>query len=87
MTGGLKGISYIEPGAAYFDLRRLRRVSGFWPLWALGVGAAIWGHFSGWNVGYGAGGFGGMVIAGAAVAVMYGGLAFCIAEMSAAMRP
>ena len=32
------------------------------PLWALGVGAVISGHYSGWNLGL-AGGFGGMLVA------------------------
>ncbi len=56
-----------------------------WSLWALGVGAVISGHFSGWNFGFGTGGWGGMLVAAAIIAVMYIGLVFSIAEMSPAL--
>ncbi len=54
-------------------------------LWALGVGAVISGHYSGWNFGIGAGGFGGMLIAALVIMVMYFGLIFSLAEMSPAL--
>ena len=85
MTAGQQGVSYISSGADYFAKRRLQRSAGVWSLWALGAGAVIWGHYSGWNVGYGSGGWGGLLIAGMLVAVMYLGLVFCIAEMSTAL--
>jgi ethanolamine permease len=56
-----------------------------WSLWALGVGAVISGEYYGWNFGLGTGGFGGLVIAGVLMAVMYYGLVYSIAEMSPAL--
>ena len=47
----------------YFEKRGLQRYAGVWSLWALGVGAVISGHYSGWNFGLSAG-FGGMLING-----------------------
>ena len=63
----------------------LQRYAGIWSLWALGVGAVISGHFSGWNFGFATGGWGGMLVAGIIIAIMYLGLVFCIAEMSPAL--
>jgi ethanolamine permease len=63
----------------------LRRYAGVASLWALGVGAVISGHYSGWNLGLTAGGWGGYALASLVIAVMYLGLVFCIAEMSAAL--
>jgi len=45
------GIRYEQVTAEYFAQRRLRRYAGVLSLWALGVGAVISGHFSGWNFG------------------------------------
>jgi ethanolamine permease len=53
-------------------------------LWALGVGAVISGHYSGWNFGL-ANGFGAMFIALVIIATMYWGLIFSLAEMSPAL--
>ena len=55
-----------------------------WSLWALGVGAVISGHYSGWNFGLQYG-FGAMLIALFVIAAMYWGLIFSIAEMSPAL--
>lgn len=63
----------------------LKRHAGVWSLWALGVGAVISGHFSGWNLGLAAGGWGGMFLATILVAVMYFGLTQSVAEMSPAV--
>ena len=63
----------------------LKRHAGVWSLWALGVGAVISGHFSGWNLGLAAGGWGGMFIATIIVAIMYFGLTQSVAEMSPAV--
>jgi len=52
---------------------------------ALGVGAVISGDFFGWNFGLGVGGFGGLEIATVAIAVMYIGMCYSIAEMSPAL--
>ena len=79
------GVSYTKADAGYFEKRHLQRYAGIWSLWALGVGAVISGHFSGWNFGFGTGGWGGMLVAGIIIAIMYLGLVFCIAEMSPAL--
>ena len=50
---------------------RLPRYAGVWSLWALGVGAVISGHFSGWNFGFGTGGWGGLLVAGIIIGIMY----------------
>ena len=49
--------SYDTVSADYFARRGLRRYAGVASLWALGVGAVISGHYSGWNLGL-ANGFG-----------------------------
>jgi ethanolamine permease len=79
------GVSYRPAGADYFEKRSFRRYAGIWSLWALGVGAVISGHFSGWNFGFGTGGWGGLFVAGIIIAIMYVGLVYCIAEMSPAL--
>lgn len=85
MTKGAGGVTYEAVGPAYFAARGLRRHAGVLALWALGVGAVISGHFSGWNLGLAAGGWGGLFVATMVITVMYLGLAFSIAEMSAAL--
>lgn len=79
------GIKYKKMDKSYFESRELKRHAGVWSLWALGVGAVISGHFSGWNLGLTAGGWGGMFIATSIVAVMYIGLTQSVAEMSPAL--
>ncbi len=78
-------VSYTQVEVVYFEKRTLKRHAGVWSLWALGVGAVISGHYSGWNIGLAAGGWGGMAIAGMVIAVMYMGLTYSIAEMAAAL--
>lgn len=77
--------TYVDVAPGYFEKRGLRRYAGVWSLWALGVGAVISGHFSGWNLGLAVGGWGGMLVAAAIMAVMFLALSFCIAEMSTAL--
>ncbi len=84
-TTGSGGVKYAKQDSAYFEKRGLQRYAGVWSLWALGVGAVISGHFSGWNFGFATGGWGGMLVAGIIIAIMYLGLVFCIAEMSPAL--
>jgi ethanolamine permease len=79
------GVHYHIPGKDYFDKRELRRHAGVFSLWALGVGAVISGDFSGWNLGFAVGGWGGMFIATIAITIMYLGLTYSIAEMSPAL--
>lgn len=78
-------VTYREVGEEYFEKRGLRRHAGVWSLWALGVGAVISGDYYGWNFGLSTGGFGGLLIATAIIAVMYYGLCYSIAEMSPAL--
>jgi ethanolamine permease len=78
------GVSYKQVGADYFAKRGLRRYAKVWSLWALGVGAVISGHYSGWNFGL-TNGFGSMLVAALIIAVMYWGLIFSLAEMSPAL--
>jgi ethanolamine permease len=78
------GIRYEQVSAEYFAQRRLRRYAGVLSLWALGVGAVISGHFSGWNFGL-AFGWGSMFVATIIITVMYLGLTYSLAEMSPAL--
>jgi ethanolamine permease len=78
------GVSYKPVGADYFEKRGLKRYAKVWSLWALGVGAVISGHYSGWNFGL-ANGFGSMLVALFIIAAMYWGLIFSLAEMSPAL--
>lgn len=78
------GVSYKQVGADYFANRGLRRYAKVWSLWALGVGAVISGHYSGWNFGL-ANGWGSMLVALFIIAAMYWGLIFSLAEMSPAL--
>ena len=79
------GVTYQNAGKDYFEKRSLKRHARVWSLWALGVGAVISGHFSGWNFGIGVGGWGGLFIAAIIIAIMYVGLIFSLAEMSPAL--
>jgi ethanolamine permease len=78
-------VTYQSADKDYFVKRGLKRHARVWSLWALGVGAVISGHFSGWNFGIGVGGWGGLFIAAIVIAVMYLGLIFSLAEMSPAL--
>jgi ethanolamine permease len=84
-TQKIGSVAYKRRDASYFARRGLNRYAGVWSLWALGVGAVISGHFSGWNLGFATGGWGGMLVAAIIIAVMYLGLVFSIAEMSPAL--
>lgn len=85
MTDTPAGVKYATRDKSYFEKRGLQRYAGVWSLWALGVGAVISGHFSGWNFGFATGGWGGMLVAGIIIAIMYLGLVMSIAEMSPAL--
>jgi ethanolamine permease len=80
-----EGVQYETVGHEYFERRTLRRYAGVGSLWALGVGAVISGHFSGWNLGIAPGGFGGLLIAGILIGLMFVCLCYCLAEMSPAL--
>ena len=81
---GTAGITYTTVDESYFEARRLKRHARVWSLWALGVGAVISGHYSGWNLGL-SNGFGSMFFATIIIAIMYLGLTFSLAEMSPAL--
>ncbi|MDZ7343899.1 MAG: amino acid permease, partial [candidate division KSB1 bacterium] len=78
-------IQYDHVESSYFENRKLRRSAGWVLLWALGVGAVISGDYFGWNFGLAAGGFGGLLIATALIAMMYVSMVYCIAELSTAL--
>ncbi len=82
---GAAGVTYSTVDPSYFAQRGLKRYAGVASLWALGVGAVISGHFSGWNLGLGVAGWGGYLIAAMLIAIMYLGLTYSIAEMSPAL--
>lgn len=79
------GVTYAHADASYFEQRGLTRHAGAWSLWALGVAAVISGDFSGWNLGIGEAGWGGMLVATVVIGLMYLLMVYSIAEMSAAM--
>jgi ethanolamine permease len=79
------GISYHSVSINYFEDRELRRHAGVFYLWALGVAAVISGDFSGWNLGFAVGGWGGMFVGTIIITIMYLGLTYSIAEMSPAL--
>jgi ethanolamine permease len=79
------GVTYTHAAEGYFEKRQLQRSAGFWGLWGIGVAAVISGDFSGWNLGIGEAGWGGLAIASIVIIVMYFGMLFSIGEMSAAM--
>lgn len=54
--------SCVQVSDDYFTPRGLRRNAGVASLWARGVGAVISGHYSGWNLGLLAGGWGGFAL-------------------------
>jgi len=82
MDNSKSSVQYTNAGDEYFAKRGLRKYAGVWSLWALGIGAVISGHYSGWNLGLASGGWGGMFVATIIIAIMYIGLTFSIAEMS-----
>ncbi len=84
-TKKVGSVAYATRDKSYFEKRGLIRHASAVHLWALGVGAVISGHFSGWNGGLLQGGWGGMLIATILIGIMYLGLTFAIAEMSPAL--
>jgi ethanolamine permease len=80
-----EGVSYERVDQEYFTKRGLRRHARVGSLWALGVGAVISGHFSGWNLGLAVGGWGGFFAAAVVIGLMYVCLCYCLAEMSPAL--
>lgn len=79
-------VGYQTVEASYLEQRQLRRGAAGWVLLAgLGVAYVISGDFAGWNFGLLEGGWGGLLIATALMAVMYTCMVFGLAEMASAM--
>ena len=81
----VSGVTYKKAEEGYFEKRSLKRTAGVWGLWGIGIAAVISGDFAGWNPGLGVAGWGGLLIATAAIIVMFFTMIFSIGEMSAAM--
>lgn len=80
------GVGVVSESHDYFAKRALKKGSAGWLLLAgLGVSYVISGDFSGWNLGMAHGGFGGLLIAFAAMGIMYACMVFGLAEMSTAL--
>lgn len=79
-------VDYESVSGEYLDKRQLKKGSASWVLIAgLGVSYVISGDFSGWNFGLAEGGFGGMLIATIAMAIMYSAMVFSLAELSSSI--
>lgn len=79
-------IDYTRVGDDYLNKRQLKRGAAGWVLLAgLGVAYVISGDFSGWNIGLGVGGWGGLLIAFVLMGIMYLFMVFGLAEMSSAI--
>jgi ethanolamine permease len=81
----MASVRYTSHDRAWFAGRALRRHAGVFHLWALGVGAVISGDFFGWNFGFTAGGFSGLIIALLIMTALYIGLCSSLAELSPAL--
>lgn len=78
-------IAWSKRDESWFAERTLRRHAQVFHLWAMGVGAVIAGEFFGWNFGFLAGGFGGLLGALVVMTILYIGLCFSLAELSPAL--
>ena len=85
-TNSASTVGYEEVAADYLENRQLKKgVAGWILLASLGVSYVISGDFAGWNFGLAQGGFGGMLIATIAMALMYSCMVFGLAELSASL--
>lgn len=82
---GLSSVTYVTTDKDYFEKRQLKRTAGAFGLWSIGIAAVVSGDFSGWNGGIAQAGWGGMLIAGIVVYVMYVLMLNSISEMASAM--
>lgn len=82
---GLGSVTYVQTDENYFKKRALKRTTGAFGLWAIGIAAVVSGDFSGWNGGIAQAGWGGMLIAAIVVYTMYVLMLNSISEMAAAM--
>ncbi|MCZ2860066.1 ethanolamine permease [Blastococcus sp. VKM Ac-2987] len=80
------GVEAEAVAAGYHQKRQLRTGTAGWVLLAgLGVAAVISGDYAGWNFGLAEGGFGGLLIAVALMALMYSAMVFGLAELGSAL--
>jgi ethanolamine permease len=82
------GVEHERAAEDYFEKRRLRRGAAGWVLLllaGLGVAYVISGDFAGWNFGLAEGGWGGLVVSTALMAVMYSATVFGLAELASAI--
>ena len=81
-----RSVEYETVSGEYLAARQLRKGAAGWMLLAgLGVAYVISGDFAGWNFGLAHGGFGGLLIATAIMAVMYLCMVLSLAELSASL--
>ncbi|MDP9416989.1 MAG: ethanolamine permease [Actinomycetota bacterium] len=83
---GSERVGYDRVGSDYLDKRQLKSGAAGWVLLAgLGVAYVVSGDFAGWNFGLAEGGWGGLLIATALMALMYTCMVFGLAELSSAL--
>ena len=79
-------VGYEKVSDEYLKQRQLKKGAAGWILLAgLGVSYVISGDFAGWNFGLEQGGFGGMLLATIAMAIMYTFMVLSLAELSASL--
>ncbi|WP_067514882.1 ethanolamine permease [Endozoicomonas ascidiicola] len=79
-------VGYEKVSDDYLKQRQLKKGAAGWILLAgLGVSYVISGDFAGWNFGLEQGGFGGMLLATIAMAIMYMFMVLSLAELSASL--
>lgn len=86
MTDTTSSVEYEKVSSDYLQQRQLKKGAVGWVLLAsLGVSYVISGDFAGWNFGLEQGGFGGMLIATIAMAIMYMFKVLTLAELSSSL--
>ena len=80
------GAEYERAGSGYMEKRQLRAGAAGWVLLAgLGIAYVISGDYAGWNFGLAEGGWGGLLIATALMAIMYSCMVLGLAELSSSL--
>ncbi|PVZ70580.1 ethanolamine permease [Pelagibaculum spongiae] len=86
MSDANSSVEYERVSSEYLEQRQLKKGAAGWILLAsLGVSYVISGDFAGWNFGLQQGGFGGMLIATIAMAIMYTFKVLTLAELSSSL--
>ncbi|MBY4677649.1 ethanolamine permease [Marinobacterium arenosum] len=85
-THASSSVEYEKVSNDYLQQRQLKKGAAGWILLAsLGVSYVISGDFAGWNFGLEQGGFGGMLLATIAMAIMYTFKVLTLAELSSSL--